>query len=139
MCIARRMLCNILARKAVLHAHHPGRNSKSGAIQCSQYNFDAPIRVSPDAVSNTMSCSVQSWAGSGACLVAGMLASMACVLFLQATNNGGGPLQALSTGRIAWSCSASALVGAITESLPISEIDNITVPLAVVFAGHCMF
>ena len=90
-------------------------------------------------MTNTMSCSVQSWAGSGACLVAGMLASMACVLLLQATDNRGGPLQALSMGRIAWGCGASALVGALTESLPIPEIDNITVPLAVVFAGHCIF
>ena len=88
---------------------------------------------------NTELFSAQSWAGSGACLAAGMLASMACVLLLQATDSRDSPLQALSMGKIAWGCGASALVGAVTESLPIPEIDNITVPLAVVLAGHCVF
>lgn len=133
-------MCSAAASSQAWPARSVSRQKKEEwCRECSKYKQDASVHVSSDAMANMMSFSAQSWAGSGACLVAGMLASMACVVFLEATDSGDGPLQALSMGRIAWGCGISALVGAITESLPIPEIDNITVPLAVVLAGHCVF
>lgn len=82
---------------------------------------------------------MQSWAGSGACMVAGWVASVACVLLLQSAGGRDGPLHALSKTDIVRGCGVASLVGALTESLPVPEIDNITVLLAVALAGHYAF
>ena len=82
---------------------------------------------------------LQSWAGSGACMGAGWVASMACVLLLQTAGGADGPLHALSVNDVVRGCGIASLIGAVAESLPMPEIDNITVPLAVALAGHCVF
>ena len=70
---------------------------------------------------------------------AGWVASTACVLLLQAAGGRDGPLQALTFINIVRGCGAASFVGALTESLPVPEIDNITVPLAVALAGQYVF
>lgn len=82
---------------------------------------------------------MQSWAGSVACMVAGWVASVACVLLLQAAGGRDGPQRAWSVGDIVWGCSVASFVGALIESLPVPEVDNITVPLAVALTGQYMF
>ena len=64
---------------------------------------------------------------------------MACALLLRAASSRGAPLQELSLSRIAFGCGVASIVGALIESLPLAEVDNVTVPLAVAFAGHCVF
>ena len=81
----------------------------------------------------------QSWAGSGACLAGGLEASIACALLLRAASGKGAPLQELSLSRIAYGCGVASLVGALIESLPLAEVDNVTVPLAVALADHYVF
>ena len=82
---------------------------------------------------------MQSWAGSGECWAAGWIASLACVSFLQSNGNRDGPLQVLDTSTVALGCGLTSFIGALVESLPVAEIDNITVPLAVAVAGRYAF
>ena len=84
-------------------------------------------------------CTVQSWAGSGACWGAGWVAGMACTAYLQAAGAREGRMHALSVRDIMRGCGIASFVGAVIESLPMAEIDNLTVPLAVLLAGHCVF
>ena len=87
----------------------------------------------------TVLYTMQSWAGSVACMVAGWVASVACVLLLQAAGSKDGPQHALGVGSIVWGCGIASFVGALIESLPLPDIDNITVPLAVALTGQYVF
>lgn len=78
---------------------------------------------------------MQSWPGSLACAVAGFFTTAAYISLFRALGYITSPKEATSTNRVLLVSSISALV----ESLPVQEWDNLTVSLAALTAGLCLF
>lgn len=76
----------------------------------------------------------KSWAGTGGMLLGGWLFATLVVAAYVAAGTFSGPL----TGYLA-PIALIALVGTVVETLPFSDIDNITVTLAAVALGHLLF
>ena len=70
---------------------------------------------------------LQTLEGSVACFVAGALGTAAYLAYF---SHAGMFAQPLAARDIAWGSAAAALAGALIESLPLLEVDNLTVPLA---------
>ncbi len=70
---------------------------------------------------------MQTWAGSAGCALASMVVSVALV---SRFNTAGFFPQQLPAGRLLKGCAACAVLSAVVESLPLPEVDNLTVPLA---------
>jgi dolichol kinase len=78
---------------------------------------------------------MQSMAGSAACLGGGFVAGALSLWYLQSSQVMGQlPPDSLLLGSLLVAC-----IGAAVESLPIPEIDNITVPVAVVLVSSWYF
>jgi dolichol kinase len=81
---------------------------------------------------------MQTWAGSFACLVGSWAASLGIIMYLRAF---GLPLGVghLSAAQLSSGCALCAAAAALVESLPVKEVDNITVPLTAAVAAGWAF
>jgi dolichol kinase len=79
---------------------------------------------------------LQSVAGSLSCFLGGWLAGWIFLLYFQSWG-------VLEQGVDGWEAAAgsalAALAGALVESLPWPEVDNVTVPLAVAVTARCFY
>lgn len=71
----------------------------------------------------------KSWAGSGAMFVGGFSFGLA---FLLVCNQSGWFTPALTPGQTTFSVAAVALVATLVESLPVTDIDNVTISLSAI-------
>jgi dolichol kinase len=82
----------------------------------------------------------QTWAGSLACFAGAWAAGLAALCYLRAAGAPLGASAAAATpGGLAAGAAAAALAAALVESLPLREVDNLTVPLAAGLAAAAAF
>jgi dolichol kinase len=79
---------------------------------------------------------VQSFAGTAACFSGGFLAGLSFLQYLQAC---GVLHREVRRWEAVTGSALAALLGALVESLPIAEVDNLTVPFAVVLSARLFF